>query len=198
MAGTPITITTLRIAPASLRCGLSVGLCTIRQHEHHLMAVQVAGNVPSAVQAVLLVEIARLAATAPLVVAPSAAVVPVSARPLPAPPVVLSAVRPRATVDPSEAADAAFHPAAAGPSAVVLSAAAVHRPAVPQVDPLVVDHSEVVRSAEAVLQGAGDRLAADRLEADGLHLAVGAAGRALPTRPFVVPIIAVQARPLWD
>ena len=175
------------------------------------MAVQVAGNVPSAVQAVLSAELARLAAigrlaetvrlaaTAPLVVAPSAAVVPVSARPLPAPPAGLSAVRPRATVGPSEAAGAAFRPAAAAvPSAAVLLAAAVPRLAVPQVNPLVVDHSEVVaRSAAAALQGAV-RSVGDRLEADGLHLAVGAAGRALPTRPFVVPIIAVQARPLWD
>ena len=56
----------------------------------------------------------------------------------------------------------------------------------------------VGRSAAAVPRVAVDRLAVDRLEADGLHLAGGAAGRALPTRPFVVPIIAVQARPLWD
>jgi len=138
---------------------------------------------------------AHLAAIVPLVVAPSEAVVPGLARPLPAPPVVLSAVRPRATAGHLAAAGAAFRPAAAAGRL----AAAVPRLAVPQVDHLVVDHSVVVgRSAAAVPRVAVDRLEGDRLEADGLHLAVGAAGRALPTRPFVVPIIAVQAQPLWD
>ena len=176
------------------------------------MAVQVAGNVPSAVQAVPSAEIARSAETvrlaghahsaaiAPLVVDPLAAVVPASARPLPAPPAGLSAVRPRAMAGHLAAADAAFRLAAvAGPSAAVRLAGVVPRLAVPQVDHLVVDHSVAVgRSAAAVPRVAGDRLAGDRLAADGLHLAGGAAGRALPTRPFIVPIIAVQARPLWD
>ena len=168
---------------------------------------------PSAVQAVLSAEIARsaetvrlaghahLAAIVPLVVAPSEAVVPALARPLPAPPVVLSAVRPRAMAGHLAAAGAAFRLAAvAGPSAVGPSVGArlvgvVPRPAVLRGDFSAV---AVVRSAAVVPQGAGDRLVGDRLEADGLHLAVGAAGRALPIRPFVVPIIAVQARPLWN
>ena len=167
---------------------------------------------PSAVQAVLSAELARLAETVrlaghahlaaivPLVVAPSEAVVPGLARPLPAPPVVLSAVRPRATAGHLAAAGAAFHPAAAagllavGPSVGARLVGVVPRPAVLRGDFSAV---AVGRSAAAVPRVA-DRLAVVRLAADGLHLAVGAAGRALPTRPFVVPIIAVQARPLWD